>query len=123
MNKSIGQSGEELVAMHLAKLGYKILKTNHRTLFGEIDIIAEEGGDVCFVEVKTRCDDSHGDGLEAVHPFKQKQLIKLAEAYLQDHDMEDVYARFDVVAVFGDPNDKPRLEIIKNAFEVPQDKW
>ena len=123
MNKDIGQKGEALVIPFLKENGYLILHTNYRTRMGELDIIAKEGEMMCFIEVKTRLSDHYGDGLEAITPFKQRTMIKLAFAYLMEHDLLDVNARFDVVAVSGNPFGAPTLEIIKNAFELTDNKW
>jgi putative endonuclease len=123
MNRDLGQQGETLVASFLKDNGYDIVMTNYRNRFGEIDIIAKEGEVIFFVEVKTRTSDHYGDGLEAITASKRRTLIKLALSYLQDRDLLDENARFDVVAVSGKPSEAPTLEIIKNAFELTENKW
>src|SRR5688572_18616092 len=120
MNRDIGQKGETLVVSFLKENGYDVVMTNYRNRFGEVDIIAKEGDVTCFVEVKTRTSDHYGDGLEAITPSKQRTLIKLALSYLQERDLLDENARFDVVAVSGNPDGAPTLEIIKNAFELTE---
>ena len=123
MNKDIGKLGEEFVVSFLKDNGYQIRHTNYRNRMGEVDIIAKEGEVWCFIEVKTRLSDYYGDGLEAITPFKQRTMIKLALAYLTENNLLDEFARFDVVAVSGNPNGAPTLEIIKNAFELTNNKW
>ena len=123
MNKDIGKQGEELVVFFLKENGYHILHTNYRTRMGEVDIIAKDEDVWCFIEVKTRLSDHYGDGLEAMTPFKQRTMIKLALSYLTENNLLDEYARFDVVAVSGNPDGAPKLEIIKNAFELTDNKW
>ena len=122
MNRDIGQKGETLVASFLRENGYEILLTNYRNRFGEVDIIAKESDVICFVEVKTRLSDYYGDGLEAITASKRRTLIKLALSYLQEQNLLDENARFDVVAVSGNPDASPTLEIIKNAFELTENK-
>ena len=117
-NKQLGFQGEAFVREALIKRGYEIIETNFASRYGEIDIIAREGGEICFVEVKTRLNASYGDPFEAITPFKQKQLIKMAKYYMLEHECDEVNARFDVAAVLGNPDGQAQLEIIKNAFEL-----
>jgi len=116
--QDLGQLGEKLVVSILRKNGYRILETNYRHKIGEVDIIAKDKDTLCFIEVKTRLSDEFGDGLEAITIFKQRKLIRLAQAYLLHRRLTDHNARFDVVSVLGDPDNNPAVEIIKNAFEL-----
>lgn len=110
------QKGEDLAVKSLKKAGYKVLVRNYRNPLGEIDIVAKEEDVIVFVEVKTRKVTKFGLAKEAVHLQKQKKLIRLAQAYLKQHRLTEVRARFDVVAIQLDSN---RIEIIKNAFSIP----
>ncbi|MFC1734982.1 YraN family protein [Candidatus Hydrogenedentota bacterium] len=118
--KSIGAKGERIAARRLKVLGYKIVEKNHRTRLGELDIIAEEGGDLVFVEVRTRTGNSFGTPEDSVTKRKQRKLTSLAYAYLERHDRNDVSCRFDVVAV--EPARKwykrHEVRVIQNAFQV-----
>ena len=109
--KVLGAKGEKLVAAHLKKQGYKILKKNYRTPFGEADIIAKDGDEIAFIEVKTRTTDSFGLPSEAVGKDKQQRYRKIAECYWIQTG-EEPNARFDVAEVTADG----RIEYIKNAF-------
>ena len=71
--KFLGKKGEKLVVEYLKKHGYKILKTNYRTPFGEADIIAEDGDEIVFVEVKTRTSDRYGTPAESVVKKKREE--------------------------------------------------
>ncbi len=110
------KKGEDLAAEFLKKVGYKILVRNYRNPLGEIDIVAKEEDVIVFVEVKTRRVKKFGLAKEAVHSQKQKKLIRLAQAYLKQHHLTKLRARFDVVAIQLDDN---RIEVIKNAFDIP----
>ena len=123
MKHDLGQKGEAIVVSYLKEQGYEVLETNYRNRMGEVDIIAKEGDVWCFIEVKTRLSDYYGDGLEAITDFKQRTMTKLALSYLMENNLLDEYARFDVVAVSGNPDEAPTLEIIKNAFELTDNKW
>ena len=97
--KELGRKGEDIAAAFLLASGYHLLERNYRALRGEIDIIAEQGHTLVFVEVKTKRSEGFGEPEEWVDRRKQKQIGKVAEAYLQDHDVEERDCRFDVVAV------------------------
>jgi putative endonuclease len=97
--QGLGRTGERLAAERLVEAGYRILERNVRSRYGEIDLVAEEGGDLVFVEVKTRRGTSHGLPEEGVTPRKQRKLVQLAFQYLATHDYPDRSWRIDVVAV------------------------
>jgi len=97
----LGKMGEKLAADFLKKKGYKILETNYRNKIGEIDIIAEFGGAVIFVEVKTRTDDRMGAPREAVTYYKQHKIRTTAEGYLKSNGLTESACRFDCVEVEG----------------------
>ncbi len=109
--KVLGKKGEKLAAEHLKKQGYKILKCNYKTPFGEADIIAADGDEIVFVEVKTRIGDKFGTPREAVTKAKQQRYYKIAKCYWLKIG-EEPNARFDVVEVYEDG----RIEWYKNAF-------
>lgn len=99
-NKILGASGEKRAVKYLKKQGFRILKTNYKTPFGEADIVATDGEDLVFVEVKTRTDDRFSRPAEAVDAAKQKRYRDIARYYLSAVDL-DLYVRFDVVEVLG----------------------
>lgn len=113
--KGLGRLGEALAARALADQGYRIRERNWRCAAGELDIVAEEGGVLALVEVKTRRGRAFGAPEEGVTPAKQARLIELAAAYVQQSDWLGDW-RIDVVAVELAPDGKlHRLEIIRNA--------
>ena len=114
-----GRLGETYAVEYLIRHGYEILRKNYRKQFGEVDIVAREKGTIVFVEVKTRRSDIFGTPSEAVDGRKQRQLSRIAQDYLLNHQLNDVAARFDVVGVTLDPHNRPvTIELIKNAFDV-----
>jgi putative endonuclease len=94
-----GKSGEDAAARHLEERGFTILERNYRFERGEIDIVAEEGNELVFVEVKSRGSNQFGSPEEAVTEEKQEQIRKVAEGYLFENECHDRICRFDVVAV------------------------
>ncbi len=107
--------GEELARKFLLSQGHRIIATNYRSRFGEIDIITENRGTVVFVEVKTRASIIFGTPSEAVTPSKQKRLYRLAEEFLITHQLESKPVRFDVLSLTVDGEDI-KVEHIPGAF-------
>ncbi len=114
---SVGRRGEELAAAYLAKVGYRIIERNYRCVFGELDIVAEEGDSIVFIEVKSRRSAAYGDPQLAVDFRKQKKISMAALDYLEKKRQHNRNARFDVVAVKLLPAGTT-IELIKNAFEL-----
>ena len=115
--QKLGQTGESLAAWYLKKNGYNIIEQNYRTPLGEIDIIAREKKIIVFVEVKSRRSNRFGNPKWAVTPQKQRKISRVALQYLKSTRQMNISARFDVVAVSSN-RDEPRIEIVKNAFEL-----
>lgn len=114
----MGRAGEELACAFLKKHGYRILRRNQRTHFGEIDLIAQERGVLCFIEVKTRSSRRFGTPFEAVDSRKRLQVSKAALAWLKENGLLGKRARFDVVSVSCVRHGKTEIEVVKNAFEL-----
>jgi len=111
-----GQSGEELAAGHLAERGVAILDRNVRFRDGEIDLVAEDGPVLVFVEVRRRTGAGHGTAAESITARKRARVIRAARRWLSRRPRaagRDV--RFDVVTVDGDP---PVVEWIRGAFDA-----
>jgi putative endonuclease len=97
-NREIGIGGEDLAAKYLLAKGYAILERNWRHGHKEIDIIAKWRDCLVVVEVKTRTGTSFGDPVDSVTLKKQALLIRAAEAYLFEHDL-DMDVRFDIIVI------------------------
>jgi len=97
--QGLGRTGERLAAQTLEHQGYRILEYNFRCRHGEIDLVAEDGQDLVFVEVKTRRGTAFGRPEEAVTPRKQQKLLEIATYFLDLHSYIDRAWRIDVVAV------------------------
>lgn len=102
-HNDIGRNGEDVASAYLIQIGYKIVTRNWRFGPKEIDIIAQDGQTMVFVEVKTRSTLAFELPQEAVTPKKMRNLIEAADAYLQQHDIQ-LNSRFDIVSVLnGNP--------------------
>ncbi len=117
-NINLGKCGEEIAVTYLISCKYSVLERNYRCKCGELDIIAKEGKTLVFVEVKTRRNDSYGPPQLSVTHFKQRQISKAALLYISSKKLENVLARFDVIAICLRGQEKPCIEHIKNAFDL-----
>ncbi|WP_376794588.1 YraN family protein [Thermogemmatispora sp.] len=97
--RALGQAGERLAAAALRQRGYQICEQNFRCRVGEIDLVACEGEELVFVEVKTRRGSSWGLPEEALTPRKRRKLIEVAAHYLELHGAYGRPWRIDVVAI------------------------
>jgi putative endonuclease len=104
-----GRLGEQAAVAYLRARGYRVVTTNWRTRFGEIDVVAEHDGTLVFVEVRTRRTDGFGTAAESVDRRKQRQLVLMAGQYLQRH-APDASARIDVITVSSAGDAPPRIE-------------
>lgn len=113
-----GGWGESMAARFLRKKGYEIAAANYRCRFGEIDLIAQKGDIVAFVEVKTRKNADFARPAEAVTPAKMKKIVSTALLWLQSHKCEK-QPRFDVIEVYiGETLTKPpkKIEHLENVY-------
>ena len=118
MTKSeIGRLGEIKVCEYLTGKGYRIVTRNYRIKGGEIDIIAENGRYIAFVEVKTRKSDSMVGGFEAVNKRKQGLIIKTAADYCTKNPIQ-LQPRFDIAQVIADDAAILRIDYIPNAYDA-----
>jgi len=111
------KKGEALAGKILKKKGYKILKRNYVSKYGEIDIVAYDRGIICFVEVKTRQSENYGPPELAVTKEKRKRIVRTALNYLTINNIEDTDCRFDVVSIlYKEDVNKPDIELLESAF-------
>lgn len=117
--KKLGAFGERLAAHHLEHKGYRIVERNWRTARGEIDLVAQAGEVLVFVEVKTRRGRGMGTPEESITPHKANKLLELALAYLYEKELDEVEWRVDLVAVELDTQGKLlRCEHLENALPM-----
>ena len=113
-HNDIGKKGEDEAARYLHQQGYQVLERNYRYQHAEIDLIAQKGKMLIFVEVKTRTNVSFGNPEEFVSYTKAKLIMRVAEHYIFAKDwLHDI--RFDIVAVTISGNEL-RVNHIQDAF-------
>ncbi|MCR5773863.1 MAG: YraN family protein [Lachnospiraceae bacterium] len=114
MNKrKIGSRKEELAASYIEAHGGRVIDRNYRSRMGEIDLIANDDGTTCFIEVKYRSDIRKGYPAEAVDGRKQFTICRTSDHYRMKKGLsEDIPYRFDVISIVGS-----EITWYKNAFQ------
>ncbi len=113
----LGRLGERLAAEHLSRLGFDIVARNHRTRFGELDLIGFDGETLVIVEVKTRR--SGGAPFDALTPAKQRRVRQMGASWLMETSDRPraERIRFDAIGVTIDPRGRlAGLEHLEGAF-------
>ena len=125
-----GRKSEAAAVRYLTEIGYRILARNYQTRQGEIDIIAQDGDTIVFVEVKARRSAYFGSPKAAVTRAKQRKMSLTAQTYLKAANRSHAKARFDVLAMKPTDSQHPetqsspgdhgafRMELVRNAFEL-----
>jgi putative endonuclease len=115
-----GLLGELLAARHLQERGRTILRRNHRGPHrGEVDIVARHGEVLTFVEVKTRTSSAFGRPADAVTADKQRLIQRGALDWLRLLGNPRIAIRFDIAEVLLIDGEVPRVNLIENAFTLP----
>ncbi|MCR5030783.1 MAG: YraN family protein [Selenomonadaceae bacterium] len=115
--KRVGDRGEEMAADFLERKGLRILARKYRTPIGEIDLIAQEGKTLVFIEVKTRRSARCGSPAAAVGYAKQQKIARVAAWYMQTR-ADTPPCRFDVVEIYAPSSGAWSVRQLENAFET-----
>jgi putative endonuclease len=111
-----GKAGEDDAVRWLEGQGYQILARNAVNHGGEIDVVAQEGETLCFVEIKARDGDRYGPAIAAVGFAKQRRLSRAAILYLSARGWHGRACRFDVLGLDREDGGGWRYTLIRNAF-------
>ena len=118
--RHLGDIGEQLALEHLERLGYELVTRNHRTRWGEIDLVVHDPDTLVFVEVKTRRATGTGHGpWDALHERKRTQVRRMGAAFLAEvtDRPRSVNLRFDAIGVLIDPRGRlVALDHLEGAF-------
>jgi putative endonuclease len=112
----LGRRGEKLAADYVVGAGLEIIERNWRCAQGEIDLVAKDGAELVFVEVKTRSSIAFGHPLEAVTTAKLARLRRLAAAWCEAHPGIHQSIRIDVVAIIAPTNGLVEIEHLRRVF-------
>lgn len=118
----LGDWGEDAVGRYLEKQGYRILDRKYRCRWGEIDLVARDGSDLVFIEVRTRRSKLFGTPQESMTEAKVGRLVAACEDYLEKHVDEksrsETVWRIDLVSVHPARGRAPRIEHLRHAVEL-----
>lgn len=115
--QALGLLGERVAERWLARKGWRVLQRRYRSGHRDIDLVAEQGGLVAFVEVKTRRGSAFGGPVEAVNWRKRMELSRSARTWIDRHGRSGEGYRFDVVGVLMD-GERVRVRHVENAFSL-----
>ncbi|MBM74508.1 MAG: hypothetical protein CMK59_03835 [Proteobacteria bacterium] len=87
MSHSKGRYWERVAGVYLESLGWEIIARNYTVREGELDLVVLRNKELAFVEVKMRSTDEHSV-FQSINARKKKALLKAAEAFLSDFDLE-----------------------------------
>jgi putative endonuclease len=113
-NQRVGKWGEDTVAAYLAKRGYEIISRNTRTPYGEIDIVAKQGGITVFIEVKTLTLSKRFFPEHNVTTRKREHMLAAGEHYAAENEID--HWQIDVIAVEGKVGLEPKITHFENAI-------
>lgn len=111
----LGVTGERVAERWLRRCGWRVVQRRFRSGHRDIDLIAELGGMVAFIEVKARSGRAFGDPVEAVNWRKRRELVRSASCWIDRHGRPGESYRFDVIGVLLD-GESVRIRHIENAF-------
>ena len=115
--RRFGDQGEDATVQFLEAKGYAIRSRNFRCRYGELDVVAEKDGTICFVEVRARATAIWGDPSYTVSRSKQRRIVKAALHYMLAYSVRGKMIRFDVVSIVGRGRDAA-VEHYPNAFDA-----
>ena len=110
-----GRQSEIHGAAYLRSLGFRVVASSYRTRAGEVDLIAWDGDELVFVEVKSLRSDAPPE--DNVGFRKQHRIIRAAQSYIARYNLQDHPHRFDILAITAKPNCKPEFRLLRNAFQ------
>ena len=111
-----GRVAEDAAVDWVEAHGYRVVERNHRNAAGELDVVAEDGEVLCFVEVKARTETIFGSALAAVGPRKRRRVGRAAALYLALRGIQPA-CRFDVLAMEAEEGSW-LFTLVKDAFRI-----
>ena len=122
--RRLGGLAEGIAALFLEMNGYTLLTRNYRYRGNEVDIVAETGARIVFVEVKCRTSARRGEPGESVGAEKMRRIVRAARGFLSERALTDRSARFDVVEVRVQRGGlEMSVEHIVGAFGADHRRW
>lgn len=114
--RTAGFAWEDRAAAYLEAMGFRIVTRGYRARRGEIDIVARDGCEIVFIEVRARRSRDYGGAGCSIGPRKKARVVSAAKEFLQRHRLTQAPCRFDVVLIFTG-TEPPEFEHIRDAFQ------
>lgn len=110
-----GRTGEEIALKLLREKGYIILERNWRYQHKEVDIIAQDGLELVFIEVKLRTSSTYGTAIQGVDEAKRHNLTIAADHYVRSRGLA-LPVRYDIIAIDIHADGSQKIEHAQRAF-------
>ena len=117
MKRATGELGEDLAAHFLERSGLAVLERNYRCKAGEIDVIAQDGDELVFAEVRTRSGAAFGTPEESLTVRKRRKMAECAYSYLAERGAHGRTWRVDLVAIELDRGRVVRVDHYKHVLQ------
>lgn len=111
--RTLGRWGERIAERYLTAQGLTVLARNWRCRLGEIDLVLREDDTLVVCEVKTRRSTDFGHPLAAVDDTKAARLGALAVLWADEHGLDRVPVRLDLVGVLMPVGDEVQIEHVR----------
>lgn len=120
MSGTLGRFGESWAVGQLHRLGYEVVDRNVRFRGGELDIVAHEGGDLVFIEVKCRRSSAYGTPEESISARRYQRLVTAVEEYVTRHGLHGHNVRLDLMALEVGRDGRVTRHNLIRGIESPQ---
>lgn len=117
MKNQIGMRGEALAVEFLKKKQYEIIEQNWRCRLGEIDIVARDDIELVFCEVKTRRAESTQVALVNITESKREKMIRAAQYYLDEYDLDEAIWRIDAIGIAIPRNGEAIIDHVEDVLD------
>ena len=118
MKRATGEMGENLAALYLERTGLTVIERNYRCKAGEIDLVAQDGTELVFAEVRTRAGSSFGSPEESITTRKQRRMAECALSYLAERGAHGRSWRVDLLAIELDHGRVVRVDHYKYVLQA-----
>ena len=117
----LGNWGERVARNFVAGKGYRVLETGFRSAWGEVDIVARDGDELVFIEVRTRRGTALGTPQESVTRAKARRLTATAQSYMEERGVAGADWRIDLISIVLDSGGKVQeLSHLRHAVEAEE---
>lgn len=116
--RQIGSQGEDLAGWYLKTQGYRVVGKNLKSRYGEVDVVAQKGNRIYFVEIRFRTSPGYGRALESITEEKKRRLRQTAQVLLtKNKTWGTLIPFFSVLAIDEDMNGNVQIEFLPDAFD------